>query len=270
MDFVCKFPLSTLIAKNNHITNEGLPIFFNLHSLKVLNLSGNNLSEFPHQLLQADSLEYLYLGNNNIPDIPSEICVLQRLKTLCLGGNKVREVPTSVGDLHNLQGLILSDNLLETLPSSIANLGKLKSLLLHKNRLRTLPTDIIALQCLSELSLRDNPLIVRFVSDLLHNPPTLLELAGRAIKLYDIETEHEQLPENLREYLSCAHCCVNPKCKGVFFDNRVEHVKFVDFCGKYRVPLLQYLCSSKCVTSSCSSVRDEDGDNELMKKVLLG
>lgn len=32
---------------------------------------------------------------------------------------------------------------------------------------------------------------------------------------------------------------------GVFFDNRVEHIKFVDFCGRYRVPLLQYLCSSK-------------------------
>lgn len=37
---------------------------------------------------------------------------------------------------------------------------------------------------------------------------------------------------------------------GVFFDNRIEHIKFVDFCGKYRVPLLQYLCSSKYVTTT--------------------
>lgn len=26
---------------------------------------------------------------------------------------------------------------------------------------------------------------------------------------------------------------------GVFFDNRVENIKFIDFCGKYRVPFLQ-------------------------------
>ena len=35
---------------------------------------------------------------------------------------------------------------------------------------------------------------------------------------------------------------------GVYFDNRVENVKFIDFCGKYRVPFMQYLCSSKWVT----------------------
>lgn len=33
---------------------------------------------------------------------------------------------------------------------------------------------------------------------------------------------------------------------GVYFSSRVETVKFVDFCGKYRVPLLQYLCSPHC------------------------
>lgn len=34
---------------------------------------------------------------------------------------------------------------------------------------------------------------------------------------------------------------------GVFFDSRVEHIKFVDFCGRYRIPLLQYLCSSRYI-----------------------
>ena len=33
---------------------------------------------------------------------------------------------------------------------------------------------------------------------------------------------------------------------GVYFTSCVETVKFVDFCGKYRVPLLQYLCSPRC------------------------
>ena len=32
----------------------------------------------------------------------------------------------------------------------------------------------------------------------------------------------------------------------MYFSSRVEQVKFVDFCGKYRLPLLQYLCSPHC------------------------
>lgn len=56
---------------------------------------------------------------------------------------------------------------------------------------------------------------------------------------------------------------------GVYFDNRVEHIKFVDFCGKYRIPLLQYLCSSKCASSPNEDVI-KPHRTYLMKKVLLG
>lgn len=70
-------------------------------------------------------------------------------------------------------------------------------------------------------------------------------------------------------------------CAGVYFTSCVEHVKFVDFCGKYRVPLLQYLCSPLCTRSgnSCPASDDdsagEDDDSVMpvankMKKVLLG
>ncbi|XP_065214481.1 leucine-rich repeat-containing protein 58 [Planococcus citri] len=269
-DFICSLPLSCLIAKNNRITNEGLPKSFrNFRNLKVINLSGNNLSRFPEQCLENDSVEFLYLGSNNIIDLPKEIDRLYRLKILCLGGNYLTEIPSTVGSLDNLQGLILSDNALETLPSSIANLKNLKSLLLHKNRLRMLPTEIIALKCLTELSLRENPLVVNFVSDMQHNPPSLLELSGRTIKLHNIEIPEGELPATLEQYLKSAHRCVNPKCKGVFFDNRVEHIKFVDFCGKYRVPLLQYLCSSKCVVNN-AALQGSYTDNAMMRKVLLG
>lgn len=267
---ISQFPLTTLIVKNNRLTNSGLPKSLkNLRSLKMCNFSGNRLSKFPNQLLEIKSLEYLYLGSNRIKELPNEIEVLKKLKVLCLGGNNLTEIPTTVGNLTSLQGLILSDNSLETLPSTIANLINLKTLLLHKNRLRTLPTEIITLTCLLELSLRENPLVVNFVSDMLHNPPSLLELAGRTIKLYNIEIPDAELPLTLRSYLKSAHRCVNPKCKGVFFDNRVEHIKFVDFCGMYRVPLLQYLCSSKCVVNN-SALHGSYADNEMMRKVLLG
>lgn len=103
------------------------------------------------------------------------------------------------------------------------------------------------------------------------NPPSLLELAARTVRTSAIEYGPQDVPMTLVEYLRSANCCVNPKCRGVFFDNRVEHIKFVDFCGKYRVPLMQYLCSSKCIEPTPSSSHSEPGaSGYMMRKVLLG
>lgn len=266
-------PLTTLSAKNNCLTNESLPKSFtsNKSSLRELNLSGNRLNYFPEQVLGLTSLRYLYLGANNIVNIHKSIWKLHSLQILAMGGNQITDIPETVGRLNALQALILNDNLIEQLPASIANLRQMRSLLIHKNRLKTLPPQIIKLKCLTELSLRDNPLVVRFVSNMTLQPPSLLELAGRTIKLHEIAVGPGDLPTSLLNYLDVAQCCVNPKCRGVFFDNRVEHIKFVDFCGKYRIPLLQYLCSSKCITGSWESREESSSPHpHMMRKVLLG
>ena len=67
------------------------------------------------------------------------------------------------------------------------------------------------------------------------------------------------------------------RCAGVYFDSCVRHIKFVDFCGKYRLPLMHYLCSPEC-TSPCSSNPQSDADSEdehnvpvdRLQRVLLG
>ncbi|TDG42458.1 hypothetical protein AWZ03_011112 [Drosophila navojoa] len=284
-DAICQLPLVTLIAKNNLLTNSSLPKSLltkqmgNVHggtsTLKELNLSGNQLIHFPEQVTELRQLKYLYLGGNKISSISKDIWKMQSLHVLSLGGNLVNEVPEAVGSLSQLQALVLCDNLIENLPMSIARLKNLKSLLLHKNRLKHLPKDIVALKNLTELSLRDNPLVVRFVQDMALKPPTLLELAGRIVKASGQRPGPEDVPRTLVDYLNSANCCVNPNCKGVFFDNRVEHIKFVDFCGKYRVPLLQYLCSSKCIepeelSRASSSNASSASSGFMMRKVLLG
>ncbi len=48
-------------------------------------------------------------------------------------------------------------------------------------------------------------------------------------------------------------------------------MKFVDFCGKYKVPLLQYLCSSTCKADRPAVTADNVKQVEVkMKRVLLG
>lgn len=262
--------LSKLIAKNNLLTNESLPKKFSeCEALKELNLSGNQMNYFPEQICDLTSLKFLHLGGNKIKNITRNIYKLKNIQVLSFGGNQISEVPAIVGHLKTLQVLILCDNQIETLPANIANLKHLKSLQLHKNRLKVLPPEIIALKNLNELSLRENPLVVRFISDMAHTSATLLELAARIIKLHEITVQRGEIPDTLIEYLNSAHHCVNPNCKGVYFNNRVEHIKFVDFCGKYRIPLLQYLCSSKCRHDN----KEEDVRplrSYMMKKVLLG
>lgn len=68
---------------------------------------------------------------------------------------------------------------------------------------------------LLQLSLRDNPLVVRFVRDISLQPPSLLELSARVVRLYDMPIKPGDIPATLLEYLNCAQCCVNPKCRGI-------------------------------------------------------
>nr|CAD2175934.1 unnamed protein product [Meloidogyne enterolobii] len=284
-DFSSLKCLTQLSLRNNLL--ECLPFEFQqLKLLEELNISGNLLEQFPFELLQLKQLRILYMGGNLIEYIPAAIAKLKNLKILYVGGNRLIAVPDSIGALSELTSLGLADNRLESIPSSIANLHKLTTLSLHNNKIKVLPPGIARLKNLEQLSLRNNPLVTDFVNEILLEPPTLKELAARIVKIrFSINIYRNLIPLELVNYLNTANQCVNPKCKGVYFESCSELVKFVDFCGKYRVPLLHYLCSSKCstiepayaYTSSSSAESDDDQRpmsstyaKEKMKKVLLG
>jgi hypothetical protein len=67
----------------------------------------------------------------------------------------------------------------------------------------------------------------------------------------------------LSEFLDSSRCCSNPECGGVYFTHRVRTVDFVDFCGKYRIPLMKYLCSTH------SPVSDAAGTSVVKMKLVL-
>ncbi|GAU91844.1 hypothetical protein RvY_04023 [Ramazzottius varieornatus] len=265
--------LRILVAKNNRLTAEGLPKeLYQLTRLEQINLAGNPLgSVIPDVLTLLPSLTYLHLGGCGLEEIPRTINKLGSLEVLYLGGNQLSDVPEELGFLPSLQSLQLNDNRLENLNPSIANLSQLRSLALHKNRLSSLPSDIIKLCYLRELSLRDNPLVRHFVRYLIYQPATLQEIAARVIKAHRINYER-WLPKNLNQYLNSAHQCVNNQCRGVYFDSRFEHIKFVDFCGKYKVPFLEYLCSARCMPTAPDYLETapNPAEADLLRRVLLG
>lgn len=269
--------LKTLIAKNNRLDEFSLPKDFGSLQLEVLNFSGNRFEEIPLQCMKLLRLQSLSVGGNRLKSIPSEIENLTSLELLYLGGNLITAIPPELANLPYLSYLVLCDNRIQSVPPQLTRLHSLRSLSLHNNLLTYLPREILSLVHLQELSLRGNPLVVRFVKEMTYDPPSLLELAGRTIKSRNIPYSPQDLPENLLHYLDLASKCPNPKCAGVYFDSCVRHIKFVDFCGKYRLPLMHYLCSPEC-SSPCSSNPQSDADSEdessvpayRLQRVLLG
>ncbi|XP_029385698.1 leucine-rich repeat-containing protein 58 [Echeneis naucrates] len=269
--------LKTLIAKNNRLDELSLPKQFGSLQLEVLNFSGNRFEEIPLECTKLQRLQSLSLGGNRLKSIPAEIENLSSLELLYLGGNLISAIPPEVANLPYLTYLVLCDNRIQSVPPQLTRLHSLRSLSLHNNLLTYLPREILSLVHLQELSLRGNPLVVRFVKEMIYDPPSLLELAGRTIKSKNIPYYPCDLPSNLLRYLDLASKCPNPKCAGVYFDSCVRHIKFVDFCGKYRLPLMHYLCSPEC-TSPCSSNPQSDAESEdessvpadRLQRVLLG
>ncbi|KAI1885235.1 hypothetical protein AGOR_G00218080 [Albula goreensis] len=269
--------LKTLIAKNNRLDEFSIPKEFGSMQIEVLNFSGNRFEELPTQCLKLQRLKSLSVGGNRLKAIPAEIENLTSLELLYLGGNLISAIPPELANLPYLSYLVLCDNRIQSVPPQLNRLYSLRSLSLHNNLLTYLPREILSLVHLQELSLRGNPLVVRFVKDMTYDPPSLLELAGRTIKSRNLLYSPLDLPSNLVHYLDLASKCPNPKCAGVYFDSCVRHIKFVDFCGKYRLPLMHYLCSPEC-TSPCSSNPQSDADSEdensvpadRLQRVLLG
>nr|ACO15042.1 Leucine-rich repeat-containing protein 58 [Caligus clemensi] len=263
--------LTSLILKNNHLTIHSFPKNFkDSRNLRDLNLSANRLEEIPHQIYELGSLRNLSLGGNDIKEISKDLGDLHRLRYLYMGGNHLSELPREISKLRHLHALILCSNQLSSLPDGICSLYKLESLQLHSNKLTTLPIGLIKLKGLKELSLRDNPLINRFVDEMDYQPSSLLELSARIVRTAGIQYRLRDLPGCLIDYLDTYNCCLNPSCQGVYFESRVEHVKFVDFCGKYKVPLMQYLCSSSCTVTNPTLPSNLTIQEKKMRRILLG
>lgn len=79
-DFLASLPLTSLIAKNNALTDVSMPktLLSRTGVMRELNLSGNQLTRFPEQILELRGLKYLYLGGNKIGAIPKDVWKVQR------------------------------------------------------------------------------------------------------------------------------------------------------------------------------------------------
>ncbi|KAJ0971499.1 hypothetical protein J5N97_019458 [Dioscorea zingiberensis] len=152
--------LHTLVLRENGHVGRIPSEVFNLTSLKVFDLHGNNLgSTIPRSIRQLSSLQLLDLSNNELTGEIPEMSFSRRLTVLDLSHNLFQgNIPTSISKCESLVKLDMSRNhLTGSIPNSLSNLKNLILLDLSHNWLSgPLPNSLGGLSSLRALVLTGN------------------------------------------------------------------------------------------------------------------
>jgi Leucine-rich repeat (LRR) protein len=187
------------------------PLMMRCNHLKVLNLSDNQLKDFPDAL--SDAFRYLQdlnLSHNQFEVIPSVIGSFQHIQCLDLSNNPIQKIldgtitellnlrelrlntcaivflPANIGKLVNLETLELRENYLENLPPTIKLLQRLKLLDMGRNNFEDLPLELGHLTSLQELILDENNLCdISVVGELVNLKH--LDIASNRLDLFPSE-----------------------------------------------------------------------------------
>ena len=150
--------------------------------VRVLDLSGQSLTELPAEIQQLKNLRTLILSDNDLKVVPAEIAKLEGLHEIYLNGNTHLDakstlnrlgelsqlevldisncaltfVPYDIGYLTNLKQLDASDNYLLALPDEVKYLRKIESVDLSNNQLKDVDFMIAFWQKLKRLDLSEN------------------------------------------------------------------------------------------------------------------
>jgi Leucine-rich repeat (LRR) protein len=122
-----------------------------LTNLKVLNLSGNRLTDLNVQKLTK--LENLNAKSNLILQFPN-LSFCKQLKTLDLSNNKIKIFPSNLSGLQHLSMIDIKNNELTNI-DGIKDL-KCVEINLNRNRINILPNSIISCKRLKVLRVEEN------------------------------------------------------------------------------------------------------------------
>lgn len=167
-------------------------------TLEVLDLSGNALSDLPHDVGRLKNLKVLFCSGNRFDTLPESLgdcaalsqvgfrgCGLSEVpadalppavRWLTLTDNAIAAVPKALGERPALQKLMLAGNRLESLPGSLADLARLELIRLSANRFEALPGWLVDLPRLAWAAFAGNPFDTAAAPDVTAAPWSQLEV----------------------------------------------------------------------------------------------
>ena len=154
-------------------------IFSLADSLEILDLSGNQLSSLPDDLVKLTKLKVIFCSQNQFTELPAVLgrcpslsmigfkankirhipatSLPAKLRWLTLTDNAIEQLPPEIGNCHDLQKLMLAGNRLQALPETLAHCKRLELIRIAANQLHAFPTWLLSLPRLSWLAYSGNP-----------------------------------------------------------------------------------------------------------------
>eukprot|EP01130_Rhizamoeba_saxonica_P001764 TRINITY_DN11617_c0_g1_i1.p1 TRINITY_DN11617_c0_g1~~TRINITY_DN11617_c0_g1_i1.p1 ORF type:complete len:561 (+),score=49.10 TRINITY_DN11617_c0_g1_i1:168-1685(+) len=160
---------------------RSIPDLSALVNLERLNVIENLIHEIPDHVCQMHSLILLKISMNNLSDINPNISKLGNLETLNLSGNLIAKLPNSMKRLKSLSNLILNKNKFRTMPKVLAKIKSLRNVLLDGNNIIYIPDCIGSMKNLRSISFLKN-------GDIIKLPWTIAKLEN----LEDLYLEKDQ------------------------------------------------------------------------------
>lgn len=231
-----------------------------LQSLRILNLSNNQISSLPKELGTLQHLQELILSQNRLDKAVKwtwldEVPMKYNLKLLDISNNMLNKLPEQIGKLGALINLKVSQNVLSYLPQSLGKLSNLRYLDVSKNNLYCLPGSMRNLHLVS-LDVSENAFqILSFEYALQCDVVSLTEYAARSFLKTRCPYDASIIPYTLVKYLDNAKYCICGDacfqyCTRKFVDYSLHAIaSIVKSSGNSATPFDCYFCSIRCINS---------------------
>uniref|UniRef100_A0AAZ3PMJ3 protein-serine/threonine phosphatase n=1 Tax=Oncorhynchus tshawytscha TaxID=74940 RepID=A0AAZ3PMJ3_ONCTS len=184
-----------------NLKHNFLPTDHRLHQfsrLRSLNLSNNQLGQFPVAICDIPTLTEVNLSCNYLTNVGQAVGSMTNLQTFLLDGNCLSELPSELGSLQRLSYLGLSFNQFTHVPQVLERLASMERLCMAGNSLDTLVLQSFRLLRVKHVDLRLNKIRV-----VVPDEPDLL----RHVTQLDVRDNGlEELDASLFPRLEVLHC----------------------------------------------------------------
>ncbi|SIS90475.1 leucine-rich repeat-containing protein kinase family protein [Neptunomonas antarctica] len=146
------------LTLSENLTSFPLDILSLADSLEILDLSNNQLTSLPKEIIKLHNLKIFFASNNHFETVPEALGQCINLEMVGFKSNKINHVPENSLP-PKLRWLILTDNQISALPDSLGERPRLQKLALAGNRLTHLPQTLAQSKNLELVRISANQLV---------------------------------------------------------------------------------------------------------------